>query len=814
MALVALVAGLLVLATLAPAAPARAIGRVQAASAASTAAAGTLQPTIQYEEALAHAGDTTVFAPGDRVTVPFKPRNADHWAVGGVAPRALPAGRKTGKAIRVAAAPTAPGSGPAASAAPPAAVGAIDEPYVDPSAAIPADLAAAVDPGGLKREVYGFLPYWELTDPSTRLDWETLSTIAYFGVGAAGNGDLQRNNTDGSTTVGWSGWTSATLTSVINTAHANGTRVVLTVQSFAWSSTGVAQQKALLGSSAARANLARQIAAAVRDRGADGVNLDFEPIVATYADEFTLLVRAVRAELNKVAPGYQLTFDATGWIGNYPIELATGPTGADAVVIMGYDYKNGASNPVGSVAPLGGPGYDISDTVASYLSRIPAARLILGVPYYGRAWSTDSSLVHATNISGTKNGASTTVVYGTAVQYAIDHGRKWDPVEAVAWTSYHRENCTAAYGCVNSWREIYYDDPQALGFKYDLINRYNLRGAGIWALGYDGTRPELYQALKAKFITDKIPPVIASSSLSASIISPNGDGRLDATTVAASVTGHLTFGWLVQPLTGTTAGPSVRSGTLASKTVVFRWDGRNDAGAVVPDGLYGITLWAADASDNRASVQKFVTVDRHAAVISLSATPTTISPNGDGRGDQTTLAMRSDSTISGSARLLNASGAGIRKWTFTGVGAGAWVWNGRDSAGRMVPDGHYALRVWGVDRAANAAIKDLAVTVDRTLRSVTWSRTSFVPAAKQTSRVSFTTTRAATITIAIYGADNKAIRGIWQGRALAAGTYGWTWNGRTSAGVLLKPGTYRAIVTATTWLGSTTLSKTVVLKAP
>src|SRR6185312_14166902 len=106
----------------------------------------------------------------------------------------------------------------------------------------------------------------------------------------------------------WSGWTSSKMTSVINAAHANGTRVVLTVQSFAWSSAGVTRQKQLHGSSANRTNLARQIAAAVRDRGADGVNLDFEPIVATYADEFTALVRTVRSELNKVAKGYQLTF--------------------------------------------------------------------------------------------------------------------------------------------------------------------------------------------------------------------------------------------------------------------------------------------------------------------------------------------------------------------------------------------------------------------------------------------------------------------------------------------------------------------------
>ena len=271
-----------------------------------------LQPTIQYEEALAHARDRITFAPGDRVKVAFSPRRSDRWQVGGVAPRSLPAGRMTGKAIREARTADRESVGPqdhgrrparrAAGRGPPGAgapIGAVDMPTVDPP---PASMGTSLPrsiPGGLRREVFGFLPYWELTDTSTRLDWETLSTIAYFGVGAAANGNLERTNSDGSTTVGWSGWTSSKLTSVINAAHAHGTRVVLTVQSFAWTSSQVVRQKALLGSPAARAKLARQIAAAVRDRGADGVNLDFEPIVSGYADEFTLLTKSIRAELNR-----------------------------------------------------------------------------------------------------------------------------------------------------------------------------------------------------------------------------------------------------------------------------------------------------------------------------------------------------------------------------------------------------------------------------------------------------------------------------------------------------------------------------------
>jgi spore germination protein YaaH/flagellar hook assembly protein FlgD len=689
-------------------------------------------------------------------------------------------------------------------------VGAVDLPYLDPAVGIPVDLAAAVDPGGLKREVFGWLPYWELTDSSTRLDWQTLSTIAYFGVGAAGNGDLQRRNADGSTTVGWSGWTSSKMTSVINTAHANGTRVVLTIQSFAWSSSGVTRQKALLGSPANRANLARQIAAAVRDRGADGVNLDFEPIVSTYADEFTALVRSLRAELDRIHKGYQLTFDTTGWIGNYPLEAATASGAADAVVIMGYDYRTGSTKQVGSVAPIGGPTYDVTDTVKDFLSRLPASKVILGVPYYGRAWSTSTDQLHAANISGTKYGASASVVYGTAVQYAADHGRRWDPVDGVAWTAYRRQNCTAAYGCVNPWRQLYYDDAQALGLKYDLINRYNLRGAGIWALGYDGTRPELYAMLKAKFITDRIPPRISGSTVTSGIVSPNGDGRFDLTTISVAVTGHLSFGWAIQPMIDGVAGPSVNTGTRLSKNVVLTWGGKTSSGAVVPDGLYRITIWAADESGNRAQVQRFIVVDRRPAAVSLRAVPSFVSPNGDGRSDTMTMTMRADASITGSARVLDQKGGGLRRWTFAQAAQGSWAWDGRDSAGHVVPDGRYIFRVWGLDRAGNQTLRDLPITVDRTIRRVTWSRASFVPSRGQTATVSFALARAASVSVAIDRAGT-VVRGIWKAKPLAAGSYTWTWNGRTSSGTLLAPGTYRVSVTAGSSIGSSTFTRTIVI---
>jgi hypothetical protein len=79
------------------------IGRVAPRTAPGPGAAGTVRPTIQYEEALAHAHDRIAFAPGARVTVGFKPRGSDRWTIAGGTPKALPAGRLTGKAMRDAA---------------------------------------------------------------------------------------------------------------------------------------------------------------------------------------------------------------------------------------------------------------------------------------------------------------------------------------------------------------------------------------------------------------------------------------------------------------------------------------------------------------------------------------------------------------------------------------------------------------------------------------------------------------------------------------------------------------------------------------
>ena len=535
--------------------------------------AGQLEPGIHYADALAHADDRLTFTPGGRVTVPFRPRADDTWEVGGRAPRSLPAGTLAGRdLIPDAAGKTMASPEPSPAAEPEAtpdespdeseATSApVDTPAVDPSDAPAADGASAslssatpgvtADGTRLRRQVMGFLPYWEVAD--ARLDYELLSTIAYFSVGADRNGNLLKTDPDGTPTTGWGGWTSSRLTSIINGAHAKGTRVVLTVSVFAWTSGQAALQGALLGSPTARLNLAKQAAAAVRARGADGINLDFEPIASGYGDEYATFVRTVRAELDKQAPGYQLTFDTTGSIGNYPIEAATAPGGADAIFIMGYDYRTAGAGWAGSIDPLSGPAYDLQDTVNAFAARVAPSKLILGVPWYGRAWSTVSDQVNAKTQSGTKYGTSNSVLFDTAADYAQQHGRRWDTREQSSWVAYRRENCSGTYGCVMSWRQIYYDDAVSIKLRYDMINRMGLRGAGIWALGYDGDRTDMRQALAEKFLDDKtvplagikaLAPVHAAEQFAVSWVASDESGILDYD-VQVSIRGGPWHDWLI-----------------------------------------------------------------------------------------------------------------------------------------------------------------------------------------------------------------------------------------------------------------------------
>jgi spore germination protein YaaH/flagellar hook assembly protein FlgD len=750
-------------------------------------------PSAAYEDWLAHAGDRLTFRPGGRVTVPFTPRATDRWSVGGRAPVRLPAGLATG--ADMAASPQ--GSTWVASGAPrarpsrnpsftPSAVPAMASSLtvgsgtggitVDatsaafaPAGADPAVTAASV--AGLRRQVFGFLPYWELSGASTSLAFDTLSTIAYFSVGADRAGNLLKKTSSGGTTTGWGGWTSSSMTSVINAAHARGTRVVLTASVFAWTGSQATIQRALLGSSAARLNLARQLAAAVRDRGADGVNLDFEPLASGYETQFTAFVKTLRSQLNAIRPGYQVTFDTTGYVGNYPLAAAIGSTGADAVFIMGYDYRTSGSGTSGSIDPLSGPTYDLADTVRTYTSIVAPSRVILGVPWYGRAWSTTSSSPRSANQSGAKFGYSTAVNYENIPALVAKYGRRWDAVEQSPYIAYRRQNCTSTYGCVTSWRQVWYDDAASMALRLQLVNDYGLRGAGMWALGYDGAYPDLDRALANAFLVDHSAPQAGITLLPPAV----GDEGFTVTWSAADVSAVASYD--VQVSTDGGAWTPWLTRTRATGEVWLGVDGH----------AYGFRVRATDAKGNAGTWN--VTV--------ATATAGSIARGGFGRVTLNGLSYRTGpgtaaaqlGTLAAGTIVAFTSGPvasggytwwevtqPIRQWSpVSFVERGVWIAVGNGSASYVVP--YHAPNT----TAVHAGIAGLDFASGGARGPAGANARTFSPngdGARDALRLRWTNGLAMdAMTLNVYRADGS-LAGTVPVSAVAAGARTWDWNGR------------------------------------
>lgn len=427
----------------------------------------------QYQEYLSHEGQSYSFTAGGPVTVGFQPRPGDHLIVDGAPQVALPAGQGSAGGSSASNDGTAAGSASSQTAQP----------------------AGTLNP--LRREVFGFLPYWEL---DSTLDYDSISTIAYFGVTVNADGSLYTSGN------GWSGWNSSTLTTVINAAHAHGTRVVLTAQSFAWGTSEAATQTALLSSAANRLNAAQVIAAAVRARGVDGVDLDFEPIASGQKANYVAFVQTLREELDKVQPGYELTFCANGAPGTYDLPNLLANGGADAVFIMAYNLRGSAAVTAGSIDPLVSSliRYDLTNVTSTFTKQVPASKVILGLPWYGAAYSTGTkNSLNATIVSAATYGKPVEAYYSTLAPIAAtsdgNHlGKMFDTGETTAWTAYY-----GSFGGQPTWREGYFDDAQALGIKCDAVDGWNLRGIGIWALGYDNNNGDgdLTATIAAKFET-------------------------------------------------------------------------------------------------------------------------------------------------------------------------------------------------------------------------------------------------------------------------------------------------------------------------
>ena len=241
-------------------------------------------------------------------------------------------------------------------------------------------------PNGLSHEVFGYLPYWALTSESlAHLDYDLLSTIAYFGVPATSSGDLPKSGTP----AGRPG------TRRHDERDQRGARRGREGRADRHDD-GVGRRLHEHVRAAEQRDAAHEAGRRDRRRGRRSQRRRRQPRLR--ADAERALSRPTRSSSarSKAAlgsgrrphawrppaarrPGTRATTS--------PALTASGA--ADALMVMGYDFNWSGSARAGGVAPIDSPYIlDVARRDGDYLRRVPAGKLIWGVPYYGRAWTT------------------------------------------------------------------------------------------------------------------------------------------------------------------------------------------------------------------------------------------------------------------------------------------------------------------------------------------------------------------------------------------------------------------------------------------
>jgi hypothetical protein len=133
--------------------------------------------------------------------------------------------------------------------------------------------------------------------------------------------------------------------------------------------------------------------------------------------------------------------------------------------------------------------------------------------------------------------------------------------------------------------------------------------------------------------------------------------------------------------------------------VSVRWDGRDDNGALVPDGAYRLRVHLAD--DRRTIVVPTrMRVDTQAPEVELvSVAPRRLSPDGDGIRDTAAIVFRSDERA---RPLVLVDGVRAFAGRRTGPGSGTLVWDGT-AQGKPLPAERYLVSLEARDRAGNVS---------------------------------------------------------------------------------------------------------------
>ena len=282
----------------------------------------------------------------------------------------------------------------------------------------------------------------------------------------------------------------------------------------------------LLAKPVSRKQVVDAIVATVASQNYDGIDLDFEGFAfidpnttwKATAPNWVLFVKELSAALHAEKKILSITTPylfnpAEAQKGYFVYAWAQIAPIIDRLRIMTYDYSTSRPGPIGPIAWT-------EKTVKYAISIMPASKVYLGLPGYGKDWVTKVEGVCPSNLAKiiTPSAKAGTFLMRDAASIAATYGAvpTYNETFAEVTFSYKREYTgTTSSGlsttCTAS-RTAWHQNAQSFSVRAKLVAKYQLGGAAQWVIGQE----EPLAMVAIRDVATSIAPAQLESSLTLS----------------------------------------------------------------------------------------------------------------------------------------------------------------------------------------------------------------------------------------------------------------------------------------------------------
>jgi flagellar hook assembly protein FlgD len=268
---------------------------------------------------------------------------------------------------------------------------------------------------------------------------------------------------------------------------------------------------------------------------------------------------------------------------------------------------------------------------------------------------------------------------------------------------------------------------------------------------------------------------------------------------------------------------TVNDSTLTLGAKSKTWNGKNTAGTLVSEGTYTVSIVATSGSGTATDTSLSIFVDRTNPTIStLSVTTDTIESSST--TCDTTYTLSEPCTVT--ASVYSSSNSLIKTLANRvgqDTGTNTLSWNLKNTAGVVVPDGIYTIKVDATDASGRRATqKTTTVVMDcsrPTIDYVSLSKPLFSPTGSNSVTIRYTLTETSRVSVIAYNTSDTAVGTIVSETTktaasnAAAKSYSATWKALSgSEGTsTVADGTYTIEFTATDTAGNVDTDTTTIV---